>query len=69
MDYKTWRRIFKELSVDIEDRRGLKYAWKAINPGVKMQICNAWWNIIKKHLEYPEEKQDAETAQFSDNMP
>jgi hypothetical protein len=58
MNYRTWRRIFKGLSEDIADRNGLKFVWREVDPGVKMQICNAWWNIVKKELNPVEKKQD-----------
>jgi hypothetical protein len=50
MTDEEWDVIFNKLSLDISDRRGLKWEWNAIDPDVILEIKDAWRDIVEGRL-------------------
>ena len=53
MTDSQWRRLFMALYRDINDRRGLKFEWRAAreNGAMREQIYPAWRKIIESQLD------------------
>lgn len=56
MTKSQWDIIFKKLSADLGDRRGLKNEWLKIAPETKRGISKAWREIVEEGMIYRNHK-------------